>query len=68
MDESGCAFIDGKPFFPLGMFWENVNMMPPDIERMTSMGVNCVLPYRSFRFRLPEKQDGNTSIAEIRRG
>ena len=67
MDESGCAFIDGKPFFPLGMFWESVNMMPPDIERMTSMGVNCVLPYRSFRFRLPEKQDGNTSIAEIRR-
>ena len=67
LDESGRAFIDGKPFFPLGMFWENVNMMPPDIERMKSMGVNCVLPYRAFRFRLPEKQGPNTSIAEIRR-
>ncbi len=67
LDESGRAFIDGKPFFPLGMFWENVNMMPPDIERMKAMGVNCVLPYRAFRFRLPEKQGPNTSIAEIRR-
>ena len=67
LDESGRAFIDGKPFFPLGMFWETVNMMQPDIDRMKSMNVNCVLPYRAFKFRLPEKMGPNTSIAEIRR-
>ena len=67
LDESGRAFIDGKPFFPLGMFWENVNMMQPDIDRMKAMNVNCVLPYRAFQFRLPEKQRQNSSIAEIRR-
>lgn len=68
MDESGRVSIDGKPFFPLGIFWEDVSMMQPDIDRMKSMGVNCVLPYLSFRFHLPEKTaPDNTSIAEIRR-
>ena len=42
LDESGRVSIDGKPFFPLGMFWEDVSMMQTDIDRMKSMGVNCV--------------------------
>ncbi len=68
LDETGRFVIDGKPFFPLGMFWEDVSMREGDIDRMKAMGVNCVLPYLSFRFRLPAMTaSDNTSVADIRR-
>ena len=68
LDESGRMSIDGKPFFPVGMFWENVSMTRQDFDRMKAMGVNCVLPYLSYRFRLPEATaPDNTSLADIRR-
>ena len=44
-DEHKRTIVDGKPFFPLGMFWDDVNAK--DLAVYTNAAVfNCLLPYK----------------------
>lgn len=43
IDERGRAIVDGKPFFPLGMF--TVNLRGEQAEEYARGPFNCVLPY-----------------------
>ena len=45
IDEHRRTIVDGKPFFPLGMFWDDVNAK--DLAVYTNGApFNCLLPYK----------------------
>ena len=65
--EDGRITVDGKPFFPLGFYLERPDgFKPEDAEWLREAGANTVLPYRSFRMRLPESE-GPVSVAALRK-
>ena len=67
VDESGRLTVDGKPFFPVGFFLERPGQFTvADMEKMRSLGVNVVLPYRSMTMRFPENK-GPEGVAALRR-
>ena len=43
IDEFGRTVVDGKPFFPLGMYWMKVNERDLDVYREAPF--NCLMPY-----------------------
>lgn len=66
-DESGRLTVDGKPFFPLGFYLEWPDSFNAEhAEWLREAGANTVLPYRSFRMRMPENK-GPVSVAALRR-
>ena len=65
--EDGRITVDGKPFFPLGFYLEWPDgFKQSDAEWLREAGANTVLPYRSFRMRLPESK-GPVSVAALRK-
>ncbi len=45
IDEHRRLLIDGKPFFPIGMYWSGIN--EKDIEVYSKSKFNCLMPYGS---------------------
>jgi len=43
IDRHGRLIRDGKPFFPLGMYWSGINQQ--DIEVYATGAFNCLMPY-----------------------
>ena len=43
-DSRHRTIIDGKPFFPLGMYWSEIN--EKDISVYTNGPFNCLMPYK----------------------
>ncbi|MDO4574343.1 MAG: carbohydrate binding domain-containing protein [Planctomycetia bacterium] len=44
IDEHRRLILDGKPFFPLGLYFGGVT--PEDAERLGKSSFNCIMPYR----------------------
>jgi len=42
-DATGRTVLDGKPFFPLGMYWDAVNER--DLDRYAKSAFNCLIAY-----------------------
>lgn len=52
-DEHQRAIVDGKPFFPLGLYCSDLTL--DDMERLENSPFNCVMPYhRPNRERLDQ--------------
>ena len=67
IDESGRVSIDGKPFFPLGFFIERPGeLTTADMDKLSAIGVNTLLPYLSRTMRFPENR-GKMGPAALRR-
>ncbi len=45
IDENRRLLVDGKPFFPLGMYFAGID--PKDIEEYATSKFNCLMPYDS---------------------
>ena len=45
IDEYRRLRVDGKPFFPIGMYWSSIT--PQDIEVYAQSKFNCLMPYGS---------------------
>lgn len=45
IDEHRRLIVDGKPFFPLGMYWSGVN--EADVGVYANSAFNCLMPYGS---------------------
>ena len=45
IDEHRRLIVDGKPFFPLGMYWSSVNAS--ELETYAKGPFNCLMPYAS---------------------
>ncbi len=45
IDEHHRLILNGKPFFPLGMYWSTINK--DEIEIYAKSAFNCLMPYRS---------------------
>lgn len=52
IDEHHRLIVEGKPFFPLGMYWRNVN--EPELRIYAGGPFNCLMPYGS---PTPEQMD-----------
>ncbi|MBN2295476.1 MAG: carbohydrate binding domain-containing protein [Pirellulales bacterium] len=52
IDEHKRLLIDGKPFFPLGMYWHSIN--EEEIKKYADSKFNCLMPYGSPN---PEQMD-----------
>lgn len=52
IDEHHRLIVEGKPFFPLGMYWRNVN--EPELKIYSGGPFNCLMPYGS---PTPEQMD-----------
>ena len=66
-DETGRLTVDGKPFFPLGFYLEWPDAFNAEHAKwLREAGANTVLPYRSYRMRLPESE-GEFSVAALRK-
>jgi hypothetical protein len=48
IDATGRAIVDGKPFFPLGMFW-NEFTSADDLALYAKSPFNCIMPYWCYR-------------------
>jgi hypothetical protein len=46
-DAMNRTIVDGKPFFPVGMYASAIT--DKEVDTLVSGGFNCVMPYRSFR-------------------
>ena len=46
IDTHGRVILDGKPFFPLGMYWGGVQQKELDIYARSPF--NCIMPYRNI--------------------
>lgn len=44
VDEHNRIIVDGKPFFPLGMYWGSVEQAP--LEVYADSPFNCLMPYQ----------------------
>ena len=58
MDERGRLLVDGKKFFPIGIFTNRQITrkqleLPREMELIAEAGFNCVLPYDSLEYRMP---------------
>lgn len=54
-DEHQRAVVDGKPFFPLGLYFDEPTS--EDLERLENSPFNCIMPYhRPDRAKLDEIQ------------
>jgi len=45
IDENRRLLLNGRPFFPIGMYWSSIN--PRDIEIYAQSKFNCLMPYGS---------------------
>jgi hypothetical protein len=45
IDEQRRLLVDGRPFFPLGMYWSSIN--EADIQVYADSKFNCLMPYGS---------------------
>ena len=45
IDENRRLLVEGKPFFPLGMYFSSID--PKDIEEYAKSKFNCLMPYGS---------------------
>jgi len=52
IDEHRRLLVDGKPFFPLGMYWSSIN--EEDVRVYAQSKFNCLMPYGSPK---PEQMD-----------
>lgn len=43
IDEYNRLIVNGKPFFPLGMYWSSIN--EPDLKLYSDSAFNCLMPY-----------------------
>jgi hypothetical protein len=43
IDRHGRTMVDGKPFFPVGIYASD--LLPEDMKILSACGINCVLPY-----------------------
>ncbi|MEN6547510.1 MAG: hypothetical protein ABFE07_15865 [Armatimonadia bacterium] len=43
IDEHNRCIVNGKPFFPLGMYWSSIN--EPDMKVYSDSAFNCLMPY-----------------------
>ena len=50
-DSRNRTIVDGKPFFPLGMYTSKVT--PEDADLLTRNGFNCVMPYWAWALDKP---------------
>lgn len=53
IDRNRMTFVDGKPFFPLGMYYSAGMICESNMNLYTEAPFNCVMPYG---FRLSRKQ------------
>ncbi|HUT88578.1 MAG TPA: hypothetical protein VMY37_03725 [Thermoguttaceae bacterium] len=52
IDEHRRLVVDGKPFFPIGMYWSSIN--EEDVKVYAQSKFNCLMPYGSPK---PEQMD-----------
>ncbi len=45
VDEHRRLLVDGKPFFPIGMYWSSIN--EEDLQLYAQSKFNCLMPYGS---------------------
>ncbi|MBP5300163.1 MAG: carbohydrate binding domain-containing protein [Victivallales bacterium] len=65
IDEKGRAFVDGKPFLPIGLYLSDLRN-PDDLARLMGSPFNCFMPYHSIGLALPGQQKPPYTIEKIR--
>lgn len=66
-EEDGRILVDGKPFFPLGFFFEGSRTMTEKtLAELREIGANVVLPYVSIGMRLPDMK-GKIGIEAVKK-
>ena len=65
IDERGRAFVDGKPFLPIGLYLSDLSN-PDDLARLMGSPFNCFMPYGSAGLRLPGVKNVPHSPEKIR--
>ena len=65
VDSRGRAFVNGKPFLPVGVYHHNFSTRE-DLEIIAKSPFNCVMPYNSLfmRFKDSEKR-GEDGVREV---
>lgn len=64
IDEKGWAIVNGKPFFPIGLYMGNIEK--EDIQRLSKTGFNCVIPYGSQYLKFKDtKKQGTEAVREV---
>jgi hypothetical protein len=72
IDAYGRAIVDGRPFFPLGMYFDNSQLSVSNLAVYTEGPFNCLMPYARLG---PSREDmrlyhraGLKVIFDLRRG
>jgi len=67
-DRFNRALIDGKPFFPLGMYWANP-VVKEDVETYAKGPFNCLMPYHPLNDEMMElcRKHGLMTCGVVRR-
>ncbi len=65
IDERGRAWVDGKPFLPIGLYLSDLRD-PDDLARLMGSPFNCFMPYHSPGLALPGFQQPPYSVEKIR--
>ena len=72
IDEHKRAIVDGKPFFPLGMYFKNTLVSASNLAVYTEGPFNCVMPYARKGLSLNDlelyRQAGLKVIFDLRYG
>lgn len=65
IDKKGRAFIDGKPFVPIGFFMDGF-MTHDDVKRLSGTPFNCLMPYWSVDLNFKgTRKKGIETVREV---
>ena len=65
IDERGRAWVDGKPFLPIGLYLSDFRN-PDDLARLMDSPFNCFMPYHSIGLAVPGQQKPPYTMEKIR--
>ncbi len=75
LDNRGRLWVEGKKFFPLGLFMNHYddrflknehNLLPTDLEIIGKSPFNCIMPYDALRWREGEIESKTTTYEQIK--
>ena len=65
IDERGRAWVNGKPFLPIGLYLSDLRN-PDDLARLMDSPFNCFMPYHSIGLAVPGQQNPPYTFEKIR--
>lgn len=65
IDERGRAWVNGKPFLPIGLYLSDLRN-PDDLVRLMDSPFNCFMPYHSIGLAVPGQQNPPYTFEKIR--